>query len=682
MNLRSVIDEIRERLDLRQIIPDVKRMGASYYAVCPFHTDSNPSLSVHQTFYNCFGCGESGDVLDWFMSPAGGGMDFNQALMQASIEARVDLDNEWQAEVHKLQEERDKRVEQLEFYQSKLEDSEAAQAYLRDRGLNTETIKHFGLGYNPHENAIAIPVFSKTKKLEAITLRYLEARGNMKYRHETGWAKKGIFYNSQELEFGDGPVYVCEGMFDVMSLWQCGFTRSVAILGSGLADEHIKQINGAAIVFVPDRVKEGDWELFRKAVFRARRAYPNQVIRAAILPMGHDASSAGETALREAVANAQYAEKAILDAELADCGSDVDAEHKAARRIVSVINDGLTRAELVKDLSRRWDIDRETVKLELSRSDGEISRVKTVTEVLLELEEREQRTAMDGVGLNGLGLDRYVERPHTSQLAIIAARTNVGKTVIALNVLYNCHKQQVPTLFVSQEQPASELVFRLALMLSSDTPQHVNSKTLRYNILHETDWWKHHKTSLVDNFPHIRFEERILTPEGVKAAVQDASYSLGEAVKVLFVDYIGLLKPNNKTNDAYERVSSIMRDMQAVTKETDVFGIYLMQLSREGKDGTEKVTLNMLRDSGVSEETADYIIGAWRDKDEETYRDAGVAKLHLNVCKNRHGQRGEAELFMNLDTLRLHQVEYHHGVVDEDGVVGDSEKSSVDQIWS
>ena len=676
MDLRNTVALIKDQVDLRQYIPDVKKYGSNWMCSCPFHSETNPSMVIHDRYYLCFGCGATGDILTWLQSPQGGGYSFMEALSVAALEANVTLEDDLQQQVQQMVEERDKRAEELAYYQSKLPDSDKAMKYLtgndeNERGLTEEVIKHFGLGYSPKDDAIAIPVFSKSNALEALTLRYLNPNGPMKYKHEQGWQKKGIFYNAHALEFGEGPVYICEGMFDVHSLHQAGFTRSVAILGSGLADDHIKQINGAPIVFVPDRVKEGDFDLFRKAVFRARRAFPEQVIKAAILPAGHDANSAGVEALQEAVKNAECAELAILKADLDTC-TDAETEYAMARKVASDIKDPLTKDDVIRWLAKRWDKERDVIKQGLSRGETAYSRVTTMAEALEEMEESETQAEIEGLGIRGLGIEKYIDRPRTGQIAIIAARPSVGKTLFALNVMYNNNRDRIPTLFVTQEQPPKELAYRLSLMLTGDLDRDnkhgVNNKMLRHQIIQNSDWWKYHKTALIDMFPHIRFERRRLSAQGLRDAVVDASYSMGEAVKTVFVDYFGLLKDDERSSSEYQRASNVARGIQDVTQELQFFNMILSQVTRAGGDGTERLSYDMSRDSGVIEEVADYWAGLWRAPlaENEEHKKSGIEKIIGSVSKNRHGQTGDFTLWKNMSTLRLLPTDYRPNGYDKD----------------
>lgn len=117
------------------------------------------------------------------------------------------------------------RVDQ--FCQS-LKDTPSALDYLlKTRGLNTETIEHFKLGYDKERNAISIPVY---KRGELINIRYrlIEPGEKPKYTQEKGcevW-----IYNEDGIQLGlkKGGVLIVEGEFDLMSAWQAGFKNVIS----------------------------------------------------------------------------------------------------------------------------------------------------------------------------------------------------------------------------------------------------------------------------------------------------------------------------------------------------------------------------------------------------------------------------------------------------------------------
>lgn len=662
-DLRATISQIKSLTDLTQIIPDLKKSGSAMMCVCPFHPDKNPSMKVNKEYYYCFGCGATGDIITWY-EKTNVGIDWNTALQIAAGTAGVDIGEDLSEAIHKATRERDDREEELYKYRQALDEEPKAQRYLAERGITPETIERFKLGYRSDWKAIALPIYGRGGSLDAISYRYTDPQNDKRYHHKNNelWTKGDALYNAQSLEQEGGFVCVCEGMFDVLTVHQAGFKRVVGTMGSRLTDTHIRELASARLVFVPDCKTAHDFELFKQSVFRLRQAHPEVSVKVALLPDG-DANSQGEAAVRQAIMEAQSAEFAIIKHDLDLC-TEKEEEYRVARKVCADVNDVLVRDDIVIWLSERWDKDRNTVRAALDRSDEKSTKIVTVREAIQELSEEEFAAANSNLGMGWPSIKAYIDRPHTKQIGVFAGRTSVGKTMWALNLLHRTKDDQTPTLFVSQEQPASELLARLILMASSHCDFGPwGKKELHEAILKNDGTFIYMADYMPMAYPHLVFTTKALTPQELNDAIIDASSALGEAIKVVVVDYVGLQKhASARALSSYERVSSIMTDNQQVVKDRDVFGIFLSQVGRgAGGDGTEPIGIDSMRDSGVVEEVCDYILAAWVDKDAKQYEEAiGLRKLCGRVCKNRHGDTGDFNLWMDKKTLVMSEEETHH----------------------
>ncbi|MFA6159701.1 MAG: DNA primase [Parcubacteria group bacterium] len=150
------IEEIKSKLNIVDVLGEyikLDKAGANWRALCPFHNEKSPSFMVNEEkqFWHCFGCQKSGDIFAFVMEMEG--LEFREALKTLAEKAGVKL----QSYSPQKSQEKNRTLEILElatkFYEVQLwkgEGKEKILKYLKDRGLNDETIKEFRLGYAPN----------------------------------------------------------------------------------------------------------------------------------------------------------------------------------------------------------------------------------------------------------------------------------------------------------------------------------------------------------------------------------------------------------------------------------------------------------------------------------------------------------------------------------------------------
>ena len=155
----EIVDRVRNETDTVSLIGEfvkLKRVGNSYRGPCPFHHGKNPNFSVTDRGYNCFKCGESGDVFTFVQKHLG--LDFVEAVKWVGARAGVDV-----PEVSRRGPEADPReplweanATAAEFFRAELWDSpegRTARDYLASRGFSRDDADRFGIGYAPRDSA-------------------------------------------------------------------------------------------------------------------------------------------------------------------------------------------------------------------------------------------------------------------------------------------------------------------------------------------------------------------------------------------------------------------------------------------------------------------------------------------------------------------------------------------------
>jgi len=289
----GVVDEIKERLDIVDVIGayvPLQKAGRYYRALCPFHAEKTPSFYVFPDSqrWHCFGaCGEGGDIFTFVMKREG--WDFATALEELARRAGVVL-RPRTPEQARMDEENARLqaavAEAARYYHHLLLHApEAARAreYLAHRGLSSETILRFQLGYSlpawdalrahltgrgftPAElvragllveredgstydrfrDRLMIPIRDPHGETVGFGARTLEAEGVPKYINspQTPLFDKGRLLFGLDMALDairrEECVVVVEGYMDVMQAHQAGFGNVVAQMGTALTETQVR----------------------------------------------------------------------------------------------------------------------------------------------------------------------------------------------------------------------------------------------------------------------------------------------------------------------------------------------------------------------------------------------------------------------------------------------------------
>ena len=338
------IDELLAKVDIVDIIDEqvpLKKGGANYMACCPFHKEKTPSFSVSPTkqFYHCFSCGAHGSAIGFVMEHQG--LSFPEAVQFLADRVGMVVPKvRGQNDNPEVRAERKKKQQTLEettaaaadFYAQQLKFNPTAKAYLDKRGLSTEAIVHYGLGYAPDGWQPLAQVFQPYPNTALVDTGMVidnEGRHYDRFRHRIMFPIRNLrgqvigfggrvlddskpkYLNSPDTPLFDkgknlyglyegraavkeaGRILVVEGYMDVVALAQFGVGYGVAALGTATTAEHVKILMRQAdsIYFCFDGDNAG-----RKAAWRAlENALPqlkdDKSLHFLFLPEEHDPDS-------------------------------------------------------------------------------------------------------------------------------------------------------------------------------------------------------------------------------------------------------------------------------------------------------------------------------------------------------------------------------------------------------
>jgi len=283
----ETIRQLKESADIslviEQFVPLKRAGGGKFLGLCPFHNDSNPSMSVtpHMGIYKCFACGAGGDVFRFVMEHEK--MDFRSAIEFVANTVGFVLPKLSQAQDENY-EEKDliKKINELanSWFKEQLAKSDFAKSYLDKRGVAAKTRDLFGIGYAPHggflelagksgfkpefvvkaglasekegravdkfRDRLMIPICSLSGMVVGFGGRDLSGNSPAKYMN----SPETPIYNKSEILFGlnnsrksipkENSVILVEGYFDVISMFQSGVENVVAISGTALSEIQAK----------------------------------------------------------------------------------------------------------------------------------------------------------------------------------------------------------------------------------------------------------------------------------------------------------------------------------------------------------------------------------------------------------------------------------------------------------
>ena len=420
----NTVQQILDTADIVDVVSDfvaLKRRGANWIGLCPFHNDRRPSFYVSRAkgICKCFACGEGGSAVNFIMKHEQ--LSYPEALRYLARKYHIDIqEKELTDEEKRAQSEREAMFMLNEwacdYFEKQLHETQAGQdiglTYFRERGFNDATIKEFRLGYssesydNFYKAAVAqgfnpqllfdvglcikddrgggrdrfrgrvmFPIMNiagkvigfggRTLKKDKNVAKYVNSPESIIYKK--GDIIYGLFQAKREISKTD-KCFIVEGYADVISMHQAGFKNVIASSGTALTEGHIHAIrrftNNVTEMF------DGDAAGI-KAALRGVDMLLKEGLNIKVLPLPPEDDPDSFVRAHSHTEVEEYIKQ--NEADFIGFKSDImlkDAQKDPIKRTaaitdvvksIAIIPDEITRMVYAKECSTRFEIDEQTI---------------------------------------------------------------------------------------------------------------------------------------------------------------------------------------------------------------------------------------------------------------------------------------------------------------------------------
>jgi len=326
---QNSIETLKSSIDIVDVISnyiELKKAGANFKALCPFHGEKTPSfvVSPKKQIFHCFGCGIGGDAIKFVM-------EYEKLSYKEAVEKLASMYNiRLTYDKNSASYSDEKRILELleHWYKSNLIKNQFALDYLKNRGISQKSIERFALGYVDSSssvlnflkssqlplpkavdagviaigedgkyyarltNRIIFPIYNQAGSIIGFGGRTL---GNHPAKYINSpqtklFDKSRVFYGyhlAKNEIYNRGEIIITEGYLDVIMLHQAGFTNAVATLGTALTPHHLPLIKktNAKVILAYDGDKAGINAAYKASLMLSQSGYEGRVV---IFPGGKD----------------------------------------------------------------------------------------------------------------------------------------------------------------------------------------------------------------------------------------------------------------------------------------------------------------------------------------------------------------------------------------------------------
>ncbi|UWD33889.1 DNA primase [Mesomycoplasma molare] len=314
---KNITEEIIDKIDIVSAISSfipLSKKGNNYLAVCPFHGDSNPSLTVSpaKKIFKCFSCQIGGNIIDFIMNY--NSFNFTQTLNYINENFNLNLNifqsNEKKPEYSNL----DKKIIRanhdantlFKLFLKKEKNNLEVESFLKLRKLDEEIVETFEIGFSKNteefkeilqlknntkdilinaslitseeqiffKNRIIFPIKNEYGDIVAFSGRILNSsdKNNPKYinsAQNSVFSKSKILFNFHQAEkfsTKTNEIIICEGFMDVIALHKINIKNAVALMGTSLTEYHIDLLKNKKVLLLLDGDRAGT-EATKKSIY-------------------------------------------------------------------------------------------------------------------------------------------------------------------------------------------------------------------------------------------------------------------------------------------------------------------------------------------------------------------------------------------------------------------------------
>jgi DNA primase len=523
--------EIKNAADIVDMISEVvhlKKTGKNFVGLCPFHAEKTPSFSVSpekQIFY-CFGCGAGGNIFSFLMK--NDGLAFPEAARSLARRYGIDIPSRsLTPEQKKRMGERESLLkinrQAMDFFSRALHrgaSGQAAMAYLKKRGLSSDIIDRFNIGYAPKGWDHLLNFFSKSGvplarvEKSGLILPKKDGRGYYdRFRDRIvfpiidinqaviGFGGRVMddtlpkylnspetpVYNKSRSLYGlhlskdkcrkTQSVYIVEGYLDVLTLNQYGIENAVATLGTALTTDHVRMLSRYVprMILVYDSDEAGIrsalrcvdifWkehvDFSRGDVFREEKADTHILV----LPDGHDPDSylreKGTEPFEKAAGRAPGIISFLIEQSIGMHGLSTEGKIRVVtdlKRPLAAINDNVARSLYIKQLAEQIGIEENII-------------LEKVREGSSKKEKKDIRRPKDNADKTGSRLERKI----IAMMLQFSAILPEIKKYNVIEFIENHHLQSIAKTILEHQLSSVEQISELLSLIDNPEQQRLIS---------------------------------------------------------------------------------------------------------------------------------------------------------------------------------------------------------------